>query len=57
MRGYANYYRMEHLQDLSPQQDVKKFDNKEHTWYGFKTHKPFRLIIFRSFTISHFCVF
>jgi hypothetical protein len=28
-----------------------------HTWYGFKTYKPFPLVIFGSYRVSHFCVF
>jgi hypothetical protein len=46
--------------DLSLQQDVKKPTIKNHlghTWYGFKTYKPFPLVIFASFRVSGSCVF
>jgi hypothetical protein len=46
--------------NLSPQQGVKQltiFNHFEHTWYGFKTYKPFPLVIFASSRISHSCVF
>ncbi len=46
--------------DLSLQQDVKKLTIKNHlghTWYGFKTYKPFPLVIFASSKVSCFCVF
>jgi hypothetical protein len=59
-RGYANCGWMEHPQNLSLQQDVKKPMIKNHlghTWYGFKTYKPFPLVISTSFRINHFCVF
>jgi hypothetical protein len=45
--------------NLSPQQDVKNLMKKNHlrhTWYGFKTYKPFPLVIFTSFWVSRFCV-
>jgi len=45
--------------NLSPQ-DVKKLTIKNHlrhTWYGFKTYKPFPLVIFASSRVSHSCVF
>jgi hypothetical protein len=28
-----------------------------HTWYDFKTYKPFPLVIFASFRVNRFCVF
>jgi hypothetical protein len=46
--------------NLSPQQDVKKLTIKahlKHTWYGFKTYKPFPLVIFSNFKVSYSCVF
>jgi hypothetical protein len=46
--------------NLSPQHDVKKSmikNHLKHTWYGFKTYKPFPLVISRSSRFSHFCVF
>jgi hypothetical protein len=46
--------------NLSPQQDVKKLKIKnhlKHTWYGFKTYKPFPLVIFSSFKVNHFLSF
>jgi hypothetical protein len=44
--------------NLSLQQDVKKSTIKNHlghTWYGFKTYKPFPLVIFAK--VSGSCVF
>ncbi len=46
--------------NLSPQQNVKKLRIKNHLrhiWYGFKTYKPFPLVIFTSSRVSRFCVF
>jgi hypothetical protein len=46
--------------NLSPQQYVKTPIIKNHfghTWYGFKTDKPFPLVIFSSSKVSHSCVF
>jgi hypothetical protein len=46
--------------NLSPQQDVKKWTIKNHlgrTLYGFKTYKPFPLVIFASFKVNCSCVF
>jgi len=48
------------LKNWSPQQDVKKSTIKnhlKHTWYGFKTYKPFPLVIFASSKDSCSCVF
>ncbi len=45
--------------NLSPQ-DVKKPTINNylgHTWYGFKTYKPFPLVIFASSRVSCSCVF
>jgi hypothetical protein len=46
--------------NLSLQQYVKKLMIKNHfghTWYGFKTFKPFPLVIFASSKVGHSCVF
>jgi len=46
--------------NLSPQENVKKPTIKnhlEHTKYGFKTYKPFPLVIFASSKVSRSCVF
>jgi hypothetical protein len=46
--------------NLSLQQDVKKSSVKNHlghTWYGFKTYKPFPLVIFVNSRVSRSCVF
>jgi hypothetical protein len=46
--------------NLSVQQDVKKPIIKNHfghTWYGFKTYKPFPFVIFASSRVSCSCVF
>jgi hypothetical protein len=32
-------------------------NHHKHTWYGFKTYKPFPLVIFASSMINHSCVF
>jgi hypothetical protein len=43
------------FKNLSPQQYVKKLmikNHLQHTWYGFKTYKPFPLVIFASSRVS-----
>jgi hypothetical protein len=45
---------------FSLQQDVKEMmikNHLRHTWYGFKTYKPFPLVIFASSKINHSCGF
>ncbi len=45
--------------NLSPQEDVNESminNHLGHTCYGFKTYKPFPLVIFASSRVSHFCV-
>ncbi len=41
--------------NLSPHKYVK--NHFGHTWYGFKTYKPFPLVIFASSKVSRYCVF
>jgi hypothetical protein len=46
--------------NLFPQENVKKptiNNHLGHTWYGFKTYKPFPLVTFASSKVSHSCVF
>jgi hypothetical protein len=46
--------------NFSLQQDVKEMTIKNHlihTWYGFKTYKPFPLVFFASSKVNHSCVF
>jgi hypothetical protein len=48
------------FENLSPQKDVKKSTIKNHlghTWYGFKTYKPFPSVIFACFKVNHYFVF
>ncbi len=64
-----NFYKMNDMQiaiewnifnNLSLQQGVKKptiNNHLGHTWYGFKTYKPFPLVIFTSSKVSRTCVF
>ncbi len=45
--------------NLSLQEDVKNQTIKihlGHTWYGFKTYKPFPLVIFASSKVNRCCV-
>jgi hypothetical protein len=46
--------------NLFHQENVKKPTIKNHlrhTWYGFKTYKPFPLVTFASSRVKHSCVF
>jgi hypothetical protein len=57
---YANYDWVNISKNLSLQEDVKKPMMKNHlghSWYGFKTYKPFPLVIFANSKVSHSCVF
>jgi hypothetical protein len=48
------------FKNFSPQWDVKKptiNNHLGHTWYGFKTYKPFPLVIFASSKVSCSYVF
>jgi hypothetical protein len=60
MRGYANFSLVEHIQQICPLKKCKNPTIKNHfghTWYGFKTYKPFPLVIFASFIVIRYCVF
>jgi hypothetical protein len=59
-RDMQNVVKWNISKNLLLQQDVKKPTIKNHlghTWYGFKTYKPFPLVIFVSSRVSRSCVF